>query len=261
MKKEKKKMKKVNLFKLILIVIALPVLLFVSQVHAYPVLSTFDSDSDGWISFNNGAENVVWTASGGNPDGHIRLTDLTSSWGYFQAPAKYLGDAEYGGGFSFALRVVNSDPINFPQIYDVRTALVGNGLFLLNELPTVPSTTSWTNYVFSLDETAAAGWRSFSNLSQNYTTSAPLVTQAQFIGVLNNLTHVLISADYSDGFLNLTPPITDQAWIDSVQLDAVDIIVPEPGTMVLFGIGLTGLIMYNVRRKKQRQRKLVEIHA
>ena len=228
-------MKKISL---IILVIALPVFLFVSQVHAYPVLSTFDSDSDGWTSFNNGAENVVWTASGGNPDGHIRLTDLTASWGYFLAPAKYLVDAEYGGGFSFALRVVNSDPINFPQTYDVRTALVGNGLFLINELAPPPSTTSWNSYTFSLDETAGAGWRSFVNLSQDYSSGGSLVTQAQFIGVLNNLTHVLISADYSDGFLNLSPPITDQSWIDSVQLDAVDVVVPEPGTMVLLGLAL-----------------------
>ncbi len=239
-------MKKINLF---ILVVAMPVLLFVSQVHAYPNLSTFDSDSDGWISFDNGTENVIWNASGGNPDGHIRLLDKTTGWGYFQAPAKYLVDAEYGGGFSFDLRIANNDPTTYPNIYNVRTALVGDGLTLINELAPPPSTTTWTNYSFTLDETASAGWRSFSDLAQNYTTSAPLVTQAQFMGVLQNLTGVYIAGDYSDGYTDLNPSIIDETWIDHVQVDAA---VPEPGTMVLFGIGLAGLIMYNVRRKKTK---------
>ncbi len=241
---------------IIILVIALPSLLSMSSAQAVPVFDTFDSGTSGWISEDNGTNNVTWSATGGTPDGHIRLLDKTSGWGYFEAPAKYLVPLEYGGLFTFNLRVANNadDPEGtpyYPNIYNVRTALQGNGFTLINELSPPPSTDAWTTYNFTLDEGEFNGWRVFSDLAQNYHLGATQATEAQFKGVIANLTGLFIAGDYSDGFTDLDPSVIDETWLDGVQVEAAA--VPEPSTWMLMGIGFVGLAMYGYRRNKKNK--------
>ena len=207
--------------------------MFIGICARADVTSTFDTDKDGWTVFQNTAVNFDWIAVGGNPAGHIGATDNTADWAYVQAPSKFLTPAEYDGTFSFDLRADNlNQPAGFPGIFNVRVGLQGAGFTLINEGP-LP-TTSWTNYSFNLNETSAAGWRKFSNLSQNYSPLAPQATQAEMQSVLDGLTRIVIATDYTLASTDSNVPEVDRTYIDNVRLSTV----PEPATLLLVSVAL-----------------------
>jgi len=213
------------------------------------VTSTFDIDKDGWTLFQNSGPNFDWIAVGGNPTGHIGATDNTADWAYVQAPSKFLAPARYDGTFSFDLRLDNlNQPAGFPGIFNVRVGLQGAGLTLINEgaLPT----TSWTNYSFTLNETSAAGWRKFSNLSQNYSPAAPQATQAEMQSVLAGLTRIAIATDYTLASTDSNVPEVDRTYIDNVRLSTI----PEPATLLLVSVALVASPLMVRKRQPCRMR-------
>ena len=70
-------------------------LVITHPVHAAFVASTFDVDADGWIGIP-GEGALSFVGSGGNPDGHIRVTDIGAAGGLLGsgaiAPAKFTGN-------------------------------------------------------------------------------------------------------------------------------------------------------------------------
>jgi len=73
-----------------------------------PVASDFEDSDEGWtLSGDPDRPNPSWSASGGNPGGHIFAGDSASSvvW-YFNAPSKFHGDfsGPYGKTLSFDFR-------------------------------------------------------------------------------------------------------------------------------------------------------------
>lgn len=208
------------------------------------VVSTFDTDKDGWTVFQNSDANFDWIAAGGNPSGHIGATDNTSDWAYVRAPSKFLAPALYNGTFSFDLKHDNlQEPVGFPGIFHVRVGLQGAGLTLINEgaLPTL----DWVNYSFQLIESSVAGWRKFGNLSQNYSPLAPLATQAEMQSVLAGLTLVVIATDYTLASTDSNVPQIDRTYIDNVRLTTV----PEAGSWLLLGAGLASWGMLPRRKR------------
>lgn len=192
------------------------------------VISTFDADLDGWTLFQNSGPNFDWIPTGGNPGGYLGATDNTSDWAYVRAPAKFLAPALYDGTFSFDLKHDNlQQPIGFPGIFNVRVGLQGAGLTLINEggLPTL----DWVNYSFALNETSAAGWRKFSNFSQNYSPGAPQATQSEMQSVLAALSMIVIATDYTLASTDSGVPQIDRTHVDNVRLT----IVPEPSSFAL----------------------------
>lgn len=185
--------------------------------------STFDSDNEGWVSFQNGGAVVVHVTTGGNPGGYISSVDISDDWGYVLAPITFNAPALYGGELTFDLRAFTSEPVSWPIIYDVRVGLVGDGLTLINESTT--PTGQWTGYSFALDENS--GWRKFSSLDQNYTTGAPVPTQAEIQGVLANLTGVYIAADYTNGTTD--EGVTETTEIDNVRIVAESSLIMRDG--------------------------------
>ncbi len=208
------------------------------------VISTFDTDKEGWTQFQNSGPNFDWVAGGGNPAGHLGATDNTSDWAYVQAPSAFLTPARYNGTFSFDLKHDNlQQPPGFPGIFNVRVGMQGGGLTLINEagLPTL----NWKNYSFQLNESAAAGWRKFSNLSQNYNSAAPLATLAEMQLVLAGLSRLVIATDYTLASTDSNVPQIDRSYIDNVRLTTV----PEPSFGLLgCGIALGGILLR--RRRK-----------
>jgi hypothetical protein len=235
-------------------VAAVFLMLGASHAQAGIVTSTFDTDTDGWTMFQNAGPQFGWIATGGNPGGHIGATDQTSDWAYVQAPAKFLAPAQYGGTLSFDLRVESlAQPVGFPGIFNVRVGLQGAGFTLINEgaLPTL----SWTNYSFTLDGTT--GWRKLfptslnpSALSQNYSSSAPLATEAEMQAVLAGLTRLVIATDYTLASTDSNVPQVDRTYLDNVRLSTVDA-VPEPSSLLMFSMG-TCLAAISASRRRNR---------
>lgn len=210
------------------------------------VISTFDTDQDGWTLFQNSGPNFDWIATGGNPAGHIGATDNTSDWAYVQAPAKFLAPARYDGEFSFDLRHDNlQEPVGFPGIFNVRVGLQGAGLTLINE--GARPTLSWANYSFLLNESSAAGWRKFPNFSQNYSAAAPLATLAEMQSVLAGLSRIVIATDYTLASTDSNVPQVDRIYIDNVRLSTI----PEPTSFRLFVLLCSGMATWCISRRHE----------
>lgn len=219
------------------------------QVSA-DIVSTFNADKEGWTLFQNSGPNFDWIASGGNPAGHLGATDNTSDWAYVQAPSTFLVPALYNGTFSFDLQHDNlQEPPGFPGIFNVRVGMQGAGLTLINEagLPTL----NWVNYSFQLNETAGAGWRKFSNLSQNYSAAAPLATLAEMQSVLGGLSRLVIATDYTLASTDSNVPQIDRTYLDNVRLTTV----PEPSFGLLLGSGFAFSCILPRRNRKKGLRQ------
>ncbi len=205
---------------------ALAVLLAAS-LPALAVTSTFDTDAEGWSAQGDIQGPLTWSATGGNPGGHVLIDDLTTGGvTYFVAPALFHGNfsGAFGSLLTFDLMQVYPGGANQFNTEDV--ILQGNGLTVVYNTASNPGNNTWTSYAVPL---SAAGWRLDS-------LSGSAVTNEQFITVLSNLSALKIRAEYQTG--------ADIGHLDNVAL------VPEPATTVMFlaGIGCVALAAGRSRR-------------
>ena len=94
--------------------------------------SRFDADTDGWTVVTNNS-GPFFVAGGGNPDGHICVTDNLAGGFFFTAPAAYLGNVSraYGRALLYSLRIDRTDS----QFSAREVVLIGDGLTLTLDLP------------------------------------------------------------------------------------------------------------------------------
>ncbi len=171
--------------------------------EATAVKSTFDTDSEGWVSktllYPNpgsppdilGTQEPNYSLTNGNPGGFIGVADPDGSLPvgntqYWSAPAKFLGNQAKAYGGSIAYDLIQSPTANPYSQEDV--ILVGGGLTLVYDNPINPNQT-WTNYKISLFET---GWK-LNNLS------GPAASQSQMRAVLSSLSAMYIRGEYELG--------------------------------------------------------------
>jgi len=191
-------------------IVALALSLGASGAGAQDVFTGFDAGPEGWAPvdlpfpalgspptvLNTFAP--VWTATGGNPGGHVSLNDPSANVMYWRAPAAYLGNQsdKYMGTLSYSLRYVDGSSV-FDQ-EDV--VLVGAGLTLVFDINSIPSS-QWTPYVITLHQT---GWRVGSLTGAN-------ATAAQMQAVLGSLTALYIRGEFKNN-------LDDTTYLDSVRL-------------------------------------------
>jgi hypothetical protein len=207
------------------------------SVIAYPLratatMSTFASGTEGWTAVGDVAGPVTWSSAGGNPGGHIELTDqVVGGVTYFVAPPQFHGNysSAYGTSLTFDLR--QSYPGAPDQFDDSDIILSGGGLMLVFDTPMNPANNSWTSYSVLLND--LSGW----HVS---TLAGPLATQAQIQTTLANISDLSIRAEYQTG------PDTDS--LDNVFLFSRASSVPDTApTVLMFGLAISSLALLRRR--------------
>lgn len=195
--------------------------MFPMASFAATIVSTFDSDADGWTGIpNEGA--VAFVASGGNPGGHIRVTDIGTGGPLGSgavAPAKFLGDlsALKDGTLSLDMATFGGSLGGTFPIFGTVRILGGGDSALFDLATTAPPLNVWQ--MFSAPLTAAAWGK----------------TDAEWMAILASVTEIAISTDAFNG--------GDIIGIDNFQLASPSqtVSVPLPGSGGLFLVGLAGL--------------------
>ena len=227
----------------------LPILMLAMMAGALDanaaVISTFDTDADGWtgmtftnkgVFLNSTLPGFNYHAADGNPGGYISTLDPgPSEAARLGAPSKFLGNqsAMLGGALAFDLTIDRSGQVdqNPPPLLLIQNGT--NSLLFINS--PVPSVGGWTSYVVPLAPQPpvtplGAGWYSF--IAGNSLATATAATQSNFDAVFANITHLSITGEFINDSVNL-----DTVGLDNVALSAV----PLPATLPLLLFGLGGL--------------------
>lgn len=168
------------------------VALFLNGFSAVAQRSIFDTDNEGWSAVGDPASTVpVWVPNGGNPGGHIRVTDAaTGDLWYFSAPPKFRGNkcGAYGRYLRWDQYASDTSQIN-PVGGRPDVVLIGGGVTLVYDFAYSPQK-AWTPFEVLLREDT--GWR-----LNSLNGSVP--TGAEFRAVLANLTALRIRGEYFTG--------------------------------------------------------------
>jgi hypothetical protein len=196
-----------------------------APANAAVIASTFDVDAEGWIA-NPGEGMLAYFGSGGNPGGHIQITDsgggsIPFGSGAFVGP-QFLGDlsAFDGGTISLDMAAFAGGGGTFPSFGAIQLS-GGGDIAILDIAVSAPPFGVWQTFSASLD---AASW----GKSQN-----------DWLAILSNVTSIGIPTDAFDG--------PDTIGIDNFRIESS--VVPIPPAIWLFGSGLLGLVGV-ARRKK-----------
>ena len=203
-----------------LVIFLVLLLSLANPVNAAVITSGFDFDDEGWTGIP-GEGSVAFAASGGNPGGHIRVTDIGIG-GLFGsgaiAPNKFLGDlsAFNNGTLSTDLATFAGGGSTFSTFGIVRISGAGDeALFDLATAAPAPGT--WQSYSTPL---SAAAWGK---------------TPLEWTAILTDVTEVLIATDAFDGL--------DTIGVDNFAFTPV----PLPAAAWLLGSGLVCLLALRKR--------------
>lgn len=199
------------------------------------VISTFDTDADGWtmVTFAAGGPynvsptnigGLTWQSTGGNPDGYIERTDVEGGAMMFRAPNKFHGDQSVmlGGTITFDIQSDYDD-----RTVDSNVVIKGNGLTLVGQFTNPVQDAGWFSRGVVLD---AANFR-------KNTQGGAAVSGAELLSALSNVSDLFIGGEMHTGFP------AETTGIDNVKLEAV----PEPASMILLA---SGVAAFMARRRR-----------
>jgi hypothetical protein len=187
-----------------------------AQANAAVLSSTFDTDDEGWTA-NPGEGSLTYFATGGNPGGHIQITDIGGGSvpfgsGVFVGP-KFLGDltAFDGGTISLDMATFAGGGGTFASFGAIQLS-GGGDVAILDIAVVAPQFEVWETFSGSFN---AASWGK---------------SQDEWLAILSDVTSIGSPTDAFDG--------ADTIGIDNFTIAAV----PLPTSVLLFGSGLLGMI-------------------
>ncbi|MEQ8364085.1 MAG: gliding motility-associated C-terminal domain-containing protein [Cyclobacteriaceae bacterium] len=186
------------------------------------IVSSFDTNIDGWTAAGSLGDLVSHIPSGGNPGGYISATPTwTGTIGvfpvyfYFSAPTKFLGNfsSYYNGNITFDLRQgVLTTAVVRPEV------ILSDGitpLYYFPPTPFNPPTSGWTTYSVTLS--ASSGYWKTTNSD-----TGPAATALQIQTVLSNITVFAIRGRFNSV---ASPPATS---LDNVVMQPPITITTHP---------------------------------
>jgi len=177
-------------------------LFLAGAASAAPITAAFDSDAEG---FTGNGHTVVWTATGGNPDGYIRVTDTQGGIGSIDAGASLIKPLMVGGQISFDAILFSASGDDFDGFGEI--TLSGGGFTATADAAVgIPSIGSWTTYATDL---TAATWG---------------LADADFATMLANLDGISLVTETTVG-------VNEVLGIDNFTVDSA---VPVPAAALLF---------------------------
>ncbi len=202
-------------------------LLLTSAATQAQVTSDFSSSADSWTVFDNNSGSSttpVYNSTGGNPGGYISFS-TTANYApiYFRAPAKFIGNqsAAYNQTLSFDLQVSSAGTDNTNG--DVML-ISPYGTFYY-QLPAKPSSTSWSSYSVSLNESA---WH-------NGSIAGAAPNQIQMKQALSNITNLQIRLKYL-----ITTGATYTSQLDNVKLNTPALSIAPTVTSITPSAAIAG---------------------
>lgn len=199
-------------------------LFLANSVYGATVLSTFDSNLDGWTGTD-----IRFVSTLGNPPGALEFQELFSANAtYAYAPAKFLGDWSASDGAG----TISFDHF-MPNVTAWDQGYWGAGVPREIILSGLGGEAIWTGDVPAF----YSGWT---------TNTAPLnsadwvITSGTWGGLLTDVTSFRLRVDHFNDLFG-----AERTQFDNIIVGAV----PIPPTLYLFGSGLLGLIGISRRKK------------
>ena len=176
---------------LVIVGVLLVAVIAAPAAHGQDVLveSTFDLNDEEWevyegeLHFPNA---IHWSATGGNPDGHVYSGDPGNGSFVFRAPEKFLGDltCAFNGTISRDLKTdyENNMGLGICGEDDLGRAIRITNYELMDDLNT------WVTSVWTLNE--GGGWTFF-----DFNNNPSAATDADIIQVLRKVTRIYINGE------------------------------------------------------------------